>query len=284
MEELINYFEKFGVDANTTATAAITIFVFITGLAFTWAGRQFVTWKEKRSYQKSMILILKDFKKACDSQTKTVQRFLDKAGLKKGNDFIISYVPIGTLDYLSKVDFATFLKNFEPIFFGKLYAKAMSKLFELIAQIRIQNDSIAKNVESFMSAYKTHEKDFYDNLVLLRKIHDELGVRLDGQRLEATPESEFIQKYFIIFGHFVKPNIRLDINTTQENVIAKILQLNNEYNIPVSLQISNHALRCDIAFQNIEKIDALLFRKFADFVHFHKRASRLITVIIKIIT
>ena len=97
-------------------TIFITLFTFSVGLFISWVAGQLKAFKEKKSYKKSVLLILNDFSKTCERQVKVVTKSLNKAGLKNGNDFIIDYVPFGTLEYLSKIDFNIFIKNFEPIF------------------------------------------------------------------------------------------------------------------------------------------------------------------------
>ncbi len=283
MKYLINYFIEFGVDINTAATAIITLLIFISGLIVTWISKTLLELKEKRTYRKCMILILEDFVKSCEKQNRVVNESLQYASLLNGNDFIIKYTPIGTLDYLSKIDFSIFLKNFEPILTTNRYVKAISKLFEIIAQIKIQNDSLRNTAEAYMKEYKIHEKSFYDNLVHLREIHDKLGIELNGKKVTKNDETLFIQEYFRIFSHFSKPNVNLDIRTSYENVICPILELNKNNDTEISFTISNYALKCDIAYKNIEKIESHLKIIFSDFTSFHRRTARLTKIIIKII-
>lgn len=286
MREIIEYFKSFGVDANTTATALLTIFIFTIGLIFTWLGRQFVSYKEKESYKKSFLLILKDFSKTCKKQTKVVAASLEKAGFKKGNDFIINYIPIGTLEYLSKIDFNTFIKNFEPTFCNKNYSKAVSKLFSLIAQIKVQNESLSSFTKLLFEDYRKHESLFNDNVDRLRQIHDELGMNLNNNNKLIIPNngSELVQGYFKIFGDWINNGQKTDLTSVQTEIVLKMLELNKVFqNVPLILQTNDIALKAEIAYINIEKIDKMLATKCNDFIHFHKRAYKLTNVIIKIL-
>jgi hypothetical protein len=284
MRQIIEYFKGWEVDANTTATILLTLLTFSLGLLFTWMAGQLKSLKEKRSYKRSLIYILKDFSKACTTQHKTVIQSLEKAGLKKGNDFIINYVPIGTLDYLNKLDFNIFLKNFEPLLFKKNYSKAISKLFELIAQIKIQNDAIAGFSNLLFEAYKKHEKQFYENVDGLRKIHDEVGVQLNATSMQKEKEGDLIQGYFKVFREWQANGEKTDIASEHEEIVLKTLQLNRLHpNILLILTTNELALKADAAYLNVEKIDKMLAQKFKDFAHFHSRASRLTNIIIKII-
>ena len=101
--------------------------------------------------------------------------------------------------------------------------------------------------------------------------------------MEKSLEGEFIQSYFNVFGFFMKENANLSIASTHENIILPILNLVNKYNLPISLQISDYALNCDYAYQNVFRSDKLLYEKYNQFAHFHRRAGKLVKVIMKII-
>lgn len=63
-----------------------------------------------------------------------------------------------------------------------------------------------------------------------------------------------------------------------------MLELNRKHqNIPLTLQTNELALQADVAYQNVEKIDNALLKKFNEFSRFHRRASKLVEVIIKIL-
>jgi hypothetical protein len=283
MKSIIDFFKSYGVEANYSVTFIVTIFVFFLGEIFKWAGRKIKEFKDKHSYKKSLLLILKDFSKACEKQQRPVTASLEKAGFRTGNDFIINYVPIGTLGYLNTLDFNIFLKNFEPFFYKKNYSKAISKLFELIAQIKVQNDQITGFTKMMSEAYQKHEKQFNESVNGLRRLHDELGVRFNGAPLQ-EPDGPIIQGIFKIFGKWQQNGEKTDINSVHTDIVCKILELNRKHqNSHLILPANELCLNADIAYINIEKIEGMLFKKFNDFAHFHKRAAKLTNVIIKIL-
>lgn len=151
MRAIIEYFNGLGVDPNTSVTIVVSILTFSIGFVITWIAKEIAAFRERTSYSESMMLILRDFVKACELQHKAITRSLAKTGLIDGNDFMIRYAPIGTLDYLSRLDFNVFLKNTSPIFFKKKFSKAISKLFQLIAQIKDINERSASTLSQFMS-------------------------------------------------------------------------------------------------------------------------------------
>jgi len=284
MKRIIENLTSWGIDKNTSATIVITIFIFAAGLLFTWLAGQIKKYKEKRSYKKSLLLILKHFGQDCDKQSKVVRESLQSAGLVTGNDFIIKFIPIGTLDYLNRLDFNIFLQNFEPFLFKKNYSSAVSKLFELIAQSKVQNESSIDFLKTFSAEYKKHERLFYENVNGLRKVHDELGVHLNGKTMEKDKGGDLIQGYFHVFGEWQKDGAKTDIISEYKEIVLKVLELNRKHqNIPLTLQTNELALQADVAYQNVEKIDNALLKKFNEFSRFHRRASKLVEVIIKIL-
>lgn len=282
MLKVIDYFKTLGVDSNTTATILITIFIFSFGLLLSWLARQLKNIKERNSYKKSLVLILEDFGKACEKQNKVVSKSLTTVGLKGNKNFVIKYVPIGTLDYLNKLDFNIFLQNFEPLLFKRLFSKSISKLFELIAQVKIQNESAREFMKEFSEKYAGYEKEYRENLGELKKIHDSLGAQLDGKVLHKDDGGELLQQYFKIFSDWFKNGSSRTLEDTYSQIVLRTIERLKEI-APHSiiLSINDHALKCDLAYENIANIDKMLAEKFGDFAHFHRRASKLIPVIIK---
>ena len=184
MHEVIDFFRQYGVDPNTTFTIIITLSIFITGFVFTWLGYEAKLYKERKSYRKSHLLILADFEKSCRKQSKVIRESLFNSGFTAGKDFHISHVVIATLSLLEKVDFNSFLQNFQPWFFNKGYNKSVSKLFELFALIKSVNTSIFQEQKELYVEFKKHEKVYYENLSTIRKMFDELHLRMENKDMD----------------------------------------------------------------------------------------------------
>jgi hypothetical protein len=284
MKNTIEYFKTLGVDPNTTATIFITVLTFSLGYLISWIAIGIKKSKEKSSYKKSLLLILKDFSKACEKQESVVINSLKGTNLKYGNDFVIRFIPIATIDYLCKLDFNTFIQNIEPLIPKNNFSKAISKLFELIFQIKILNESISDFLKMNFDIYRKYEMEYQDNLFILKQIHDELGMELDGKPIDIEIDGKLIQEYFEIFGFWQRDGMKVDTVSTYNEVICKILAMvRNNKGFPIGLRISQHALKCELAFKNIEKIDGLLKNKIIKFAYYHRRAYRLLRVIIKIL-
>ncbi len=284
MQRIIDYFKNLGVDENTTATILITLFTFSAGLFISWVAKQLKNQKEKNSYKKSLLFILKDFKKDCEKQHLKITDSLKTVGFKTGNDFKITYIPIGSLSYLNNLDFNVFLKNFEPLLFRKLFSKAISKLIGIIAIIKIQNETFKERTNEFSKSYSKHEEQYYSNIEELRRFHEILGAKYNGVQLERDKSGDLIVGYFKIFGDWVRAGAKKEIESTYTEIVKKILELNKKHGPNLlTLESTNYAIKCEIAYINIEKIENILHEIFKPFAYDHHRASKLLTVIIRIL-
>jgi hypothetical protein len=131
--------------------------------------------------------------------------------------------------------------------------------------------------------YKKHEKQFYENVDGLRRLHDELAVQFNGKSMPKELGAELIQRYFEVFGKWQSNGEKTDVYSEQTEIVLNILELNKDHqNNPFVLTSNDLALKADQAYRNIEKIDIMLIQKFNDFARFHRRAAKLTSVIVRI--
>lgn len=284
VQQIILLYYDFKWTENTIGSILVPVLIFISGLLAAGITRTFTYYRERRSYQKSVLLILRDFRKECDIQARKVSESLLKTGLTEGNDFMIEYIPISSLEYLGQIDFNTFMKNFTPLFCRGNFSKAVSKLFSFITLIKIQNESLGNFRDLFDKSYTKNEDRFNKNLFGLRKIHDELAQKYDN----ATPNERMQMllpiEYSKIFYHWNEKVAKRDMKSTYTHIVLPILNVNK--NFPTNaliLDTNNLGLLADIAYQNIQKGEALLKERFNSFVQIHRDASRMLKVIIKIL-
>ena len=288
MQSITDFFRQFGVDANTTATLLISILTFALGFLITWFGGQIKKYFERKHYRASMLQILKDFSEACKKQNKVVSNSLDTASLTHGKDFIISFVPVGTLDYLNRIDWVEFIKNFkEPIFqCGSTinYAKALSKLIELVAHIKILNIKIEENRKMLFSAYQRAEIKFQENVDALRKFNDLLALKYTSNPSPELIIEKYDKKYFGVFNKWVEDGLKTEPINLQHGIVKPILALNQAFvGLPETFETNNFALSADVAFMNIEKVDRGLTESLEAYSRSHRRAYRITNVIVKIL-
>lgn len=284
MKFIIDYFKQFGVNPDTTATILLTLIIFIAGIISTWLAGKIKEGKDKKSYRKSIKAILIEFQKSCNRQNELVHKSIDKIGLIAGKDFIVSFIPIGTLDYLTKIDLHVFLKNFEPNFPKKMYSKAISKLFDQLAVIRNQNESLEKDLKYFSDRFSVNEKNYQDNIEAIRRIIEELMVKFNGKELNIDQGGQLVQDCFDIISNWIKNGAKTNITDTYSEIVKPVHELGKIHkSIPLILPLTDHALKCIYAFGNIEKIEKFLISRYKKFAFAHRRASKLMGVILKVI-
>ena len=301
MKNILKFFEGFGVDKNTAATIFTTIFIFSFGLFITWIGGQYKIRRLRKEYRKNLIYILKDFSASCLRNSNVVTKSLKNVGFVKGSEFNITYIPIGTLDYLSKLDLTDLFKNFKNPFFNRPFftrklplinrplcpkrnhLKAISKLISILYQIKVVNDQLPVNYKYFYDHYRVNEKKFYDNVDELRKFNDELATRYNGK--PNPPEIySYMKGYFDIFIKWVDDGGSTIIENEQNEIVRKVLEHNKKFlSHEFAFRTNNLALGASHAFDNIFKVDGLLVDLFETFARAHDRASKMIPLIIEIL-
>jgi len=284
IRSLFDILKHYGVDANTAATLFITLFVFIAGYIVTWMGSFIKELQEKKTYKKSLLFLLSDFSKACEKQHSIISNSLTNASFTGGKDFRMSYVSIGTLDYLYRLDFNTVIQNLEPVCYNKNHSKAISKLFGLISYIKEENDNIFSNQKEFFESYKRYESLYYQSLDDLRKIRDGLYVEFNGKKIERNSSTDLIIGFLSIFDDWHQNGQKKKINSTHKEIILPIIELNRKHqNNPSILEINNIVLKADMAYMNISKVEEVMVSDLRSFAHAHRKAARMLKVIIKIL-
>lgn len=175
------------------------------------------------------------------------------------------------------------MQNFEPIFPRKIYSKAISKLFDQLSGIKSQNESLERDLNYFSDRFTVNEKEYQDNIEAIRKIVEELIVRFNGKTLDAE-QGHLIQDCFDIMGNWVKNGAKTNMIDTYPEIVKPVLQLGKTHStIPLVIPLTDHALKCTYAFGNIEKIEKFLTSRYKKFAFAHRRAEKIVGVILKII-
>jgi hypothetical protein len=289
LQYLINFFKRYGVDANTTTTIFITIIVFGLGLIFTWIGGQIKTGSQRIAYKNSLLYILGDFSKACLNQTKVIKDSLKNVSLVKGTDFMVKNMPIGTLEYLNRIDLAVLIQNLRKPLLKRIidkrsnYSKAISKLINIVYQIKVANETLPEALDKYFEISRNLEKDFYSNVYELTKVNDELWVKY-GSMPPPREDINYVKGYFGIFESWEKNGAKTQIIHERNEIVLKILAHNQQFfGNSLAFQTNNFALLADAAFIDIEKTESFLVKLFETFAYSHRRASKVVDVIIKIL-
>ena len=129
----------------------------------------------------------------------------------------------------------------------------------------------------------SYEKQYQLSVDDLRKFNDYLGKTYNGQ--PATPQIvAYMRGYFKIFVNWVDAGGKTEFIITKKEIVEAVLSHNQKFaGSDFSFNTNNIALAASHAFINIEKIDKTLFDLFEDFAFIHRRAAKIINVIIKIL-
>jgi hypothetical protein len=189
---------------------------------------------------------------------------------------------------LNRIDLPILVQNLSQsfwtrIFYKKNNSKAISKLIELVSQVKISNEQIKTYQTSYFEVYKKHEERFYSNVDDLRKINDEFSVRLNTNSLTMT-EMPYVIGFFGIFVKWVEGGSSNTIFNLRNEIVLKVLEYNKNFTgNPHVLQTNNLCLTADQSYGTIAKVDDLLSDLFKSYVLTHFRAGMLTDVIVQII-
>jgi len=287
VKSFFKIFEQLGINHDTTASIFITIFVFGLGLIFTWISGRIKQKIERKNYKRNIIFLLQDFSEACSRQDLLVKKSLIKAGLANGNDFHIQGVAIGTLDYLNNIDLSDLYKNFQPSIFSlkskKQFSKAISKLIATLYHVKTVNKEMPETKMLFFNIYRENEKKFYSNVNELRKVNDEIASEYTGKEVPIDTLN-YISGYFQILIKWFKNGSKTEPIFENEEIVEAVLAYNQKFiSHEIAFRTNNIALEASHAFMNVKKIDTELFKLFEHFAYTHRKASKIIKVVIKII-
>lgn len=122
---------------------------------------------DRKSYRKSMNLVIKTFSIECKNQSKSINQTLKEASFIKGKDFKVTALTINSLSYLSKLDYSLFIKNYITGFNKETKRRACSILFEVIGKANTCNIESKEMVQMLRSRYTISEDLYNKNLVVI---------------------------------------------------------------------------------------------------------------------
>jgi hypothetical protein len=276
MKYLIKYLvDNFKIDNNTAVTLILTISIFITGFIINWVGGMIKNYLLKRTYRKSMRIIIHDFFSSCKRQLKLFDEVLKQKGLLEGFDFEITYVSNYSQSYLESVDIYTFIKNFyNPL--NKKRPKCISKLFEIVSSISTGIINFKEMQQLGNDYYSESENQYNDSLDSIRKIADSFIVKYSGTTLPSGDEGIFIDNYMDIINDWRKAGGSTTKAKTHELIVQPILNLSRN-GMPAQYKQSSIdlSLAASRAFVNMKKAETHLKDAVKNISFLYRRANRL---------
>jgi GH25 family lysozyme M1 (1,4-beta-N-acetylmuramidase) len=93
---------------------------------------------------------------------------------------------------------------------------------------------------------------------------------------------EWLSDYFKIFGDWFRNGADKGLETSYNDIVIKILQLNKAHkNIPLAFQANEFALKCEMAYAAIGRMETALLERLNGFAWHHRLAVRMTTLVIK---
>lgn len=281
MHSLIAYFKSLGIDPNVTISLTLSLATFSLGFLFNWLSRSIARHRENNWYRKSFRFTLANFSRSCQIQYTQVTASLETASVLENRNFEIKAVPITSIDYLAKTDFNRFVMAFHPRWYygtksADGYLSMISKLFRLIEKIKSQEEAVRKLMDVMGENYRRHEQIYIDNL---QNIHTAIG---DVYRSRTAEQLQFdqakiiLKEYTDVLNNWIKDGSKTGYLNTYPQIVLNILKLNDKYPFTDFCEQTNRpALACQLAYQNVEKIDVYMQAAIGTYAFNNKKAAKL---------
>jgi GH25 family lysozyme M1 (1,4-beta-N-acetylmuramidase) len=280
MYKILDFLQSLIVDANIQAKILLTILHLPLVILLAFLIRQEVIIRRRKIYHQNLVFILMDFNEFCRRQYQAVTQAITVLQEKKRNDVEDSLIAIASPEHLNR-QWILLLQNPEIFLTQKIILKAGSKLAIIRDQVRFQQENMLDHVKSFLKEYKTSEKQYYRNIAQLAGLHDSLEDYKNGRSSAKGNEMEWLSGYFKIFGDWFRNGANKDIETTYHAIVEKILQLNKAHkDIPLVFQANELALKCEMAYEDIVRMETSFLERLRRFAWHHKLAARMTTLII----
>ncbi len=280
MYKMLDFLQSLLVDANIQAKLLLTILHLPLVILLAFLIRQEIVIRRRKIYHRNLVFILMDFNEFCRRQYQAVTQSITTLQEKKRKDLEDSLIAIASPEHLNR-QWILLLQNPEIFLTQKIILKAGSKLAIIRDQVRFQQENMVDHVKSFLKEHKASEKQYYRNIAQLAGLHDSLEDYRTGKSTAKGNEMEWLSGYFKIFGDWFRNGAERDIETTYHAIVEKILQLNKAHqDIPLVFQANELALKCEMAYEDIVRMETAFLERLRRFAWHHRLAVRMTTLII----
>lgn len=288
MKYIFDYFQKFKIEPAATLSILLSLLTFSLAFLFNWISREIGRRRERKSYRRSMKFAIINLAKSCRRQSDIVRSSLAGASLLANKSFIINYTPISSLSFLYNTDYNIFNKNCRPKWYHSKkkkhkYAKRITQLFDYISLIKGQQEDIKEIMQYMLNTYRKHEDTYSTNLQNLKlTVIKYIAKSRFHEANQIDSFRQMIQDYNDVFTEWQNNGAVTGYLFTYPQIVQRIKDLNNKYSL-TDMAIATIKLvdLCTNAYINVEKVDQYLNKTYSDFSFFHRKASRLLSVIAK---
>lgn len=247
---------NYGIDANTTATIFITIFIFFIGLVVQQMIVIYNSYNERRKTRKIFKISLKSFvkqvKKQADEYQKTSQTFT----FDKESNFEFNRASISTISSLNNLGFQ---RTYEAYFFGienmfkchlDFKLKAFNKIWDAVKSVEYWHDKSFQDVSDFINKYNTFNERRNRAVDNHRRYFEPIMTSISGKTVPKNLGLYLRDADQIHFDWQNYPN-RTRPNVVHKQLITRLRILNREnQDLDVANVMNNNLLEASMEFQN----------------------------------
>ncbi|NML40721.1 hypothetical protein HHL17_26220 [Chitinophaga sp. G-6-1-13] len=278
VEHMLKYINKTtGVDANTTFTIIVTFIIFGFGLLATWIVSFIGAANARKSYKKSVNLLLFNFAQECKKNHDLMTKSLENVSIVQKHAVGFQLKVIAHLYFLEKIDYSVFLKHYVRCCNKSLKTKAVTEVFQIIGSIKEMEEGALKNMENFTDLLNKRQEDYLTSLFEIERFFERNFLTL--KVVDYAVKQECITIYnnwrtlrhdtFIAnsFNNLIVPlKVALDKFPNEKNLDSLYIMVDN----------------CYRAYPDLQHVDRLIKSNFQPLAQLSYHAYRKTKVILKI--
>ncbi len=261
-----------GIDRKVSIPIVLTLSTFLLGFIINWTANAVIKWLKKRRYRTSLMVIINDFVHSCKAQEKINDKFTEQKGYLHGENYTLQIKSNFALNYLSKLDVASFIENFSRNFDSKR-PEEICELFSLVENVRFQNEKLQEMMELTRQKYWEHADEYKKGLDGIRIIFDEFISEHREKKDVPKEVFDMVNPIGLIFKKWTDKGANKNIhNTHSEIVISVYNQTKTSKPHPYSTKLLNHCLDSMLAFDNIKNVEQVMKDEIAYSASVYKNA------------
>jgi len=223
---------------------------------------------------------LQNLSAACSAQRKSIEGVQTTYAPTKGNEFDFQLIT-DNIQSKGLIDPLYLLHEYNDLLLDLDASKIPQSLLNLSNQMRMEDAKMAEFIQPFKVEYEKIAKVFVSNLFELSKLHDELRNYVKGKSLKKEVQ-DWIRAYLDVFQTWASAGATKDIALLRNEVVLKIAALNRIYpEGPFIAQTDEKALKCEVAYEEIIKLDKQFMGKLKSYKWVYRKATKLLPLMIK---
>lgn len=290
MKDIQKYLElTFGIDANTSATLIITLFVFIVGLILQQGLRTFTNYLERKRTRKTFFFALEEFWLQVKKQSEEYLKISNGLRFDKENNFEFKKATISTITSLNELGF----KNaYEALFHGpenwikinsKVKMKAFNKIWNSIKSVEFWHEKSFQDIDFFITKYNLFNDRRNSALRNYRAFIEPIMHSFNGKNIPKEL-AFYLKKVDQIQFEWQKMPDRTRADIVNKHLIIPLRILNRKnQDKEIAVKMNDNLLESSLEYQNLinllevhKKQYKSYYRNFRQYYKTCKKGQRII--------